>query len=217
MRARAGLSGLTLALGLLTACSGGEEAAPVPRYDPAVVPAPAATLDTSQLTFDASVEVVAAEVVVTWSVTNHTQAPVLVTNRVPDRRDGSLSERPDRTYVLPGREPGRVELAKRVLPASGDAAADARPSIGVSEVGPGRSLSEVVRVPLPLAAYGPPAPDYDDLALPEPATSVVFCLGILSGRDPAWGIREQDGIVTVEHGRAQEGQTTRCSEPVDLP
>lgn len=217
MRARTELFALTLALGLLAACGGGEEAAPAPRYDPAVVPTPTATLDSAQLGFDASVEVTPTEVVVTWSVTNHTQASVLVANRVPDRRTGAFSERPDRTYVLPGREPGRVELAKRVLPASGDAAADARPSIGVSEVGAGRSLSEVVRVPLPLTAYGPPAPDYDDLALPEHITSVVFCLGILSGRDPAWGIREQDGILAVDHGGAQEGQTTRCSEPAELP
>lgn len=217
MRARTELFALTLALGLLAACTGGEEAAPVPRYDPAVVPTPTATLDSTQLAVDASVEVDATEVVVTWSVTNHTAAPVLVANRVPDRRTGALSERPDRAYVLPGREPGQVELAKRVLPASGDAAGDALPSIGVSVVGAGRSLSEVLRVPLPLTAYGPPAPDYDDLTLPEPPTSVVFCLGILSGRDPAWGLHEQDGILTVEHGRAQAGQTTRCSEPVDLP
>ncbi|WP_207006539.1 hypothetical protein [Nocardioides aromaticivorans] len=214
---------LPVVLGALTACGGddtdrddrdptGTGAGPAAP----TAPTPTATLDSTRLAVEASVEVDADAVVVTWSVTNRSGAPVLVTNRVPDD-SGRLSDGPDQTYVLPGDEPGRVELAKRVLPVAADAVGDAFPWIGVTELDDGRELRETVRVPLPLRAYAPPAPGGDDVRLPEPATSVVFCVGVLSGREPAWGFKDDGGIARVNHGRAAEGQTTRCSEPVALP
>ncbi len=202
---------LGLALGALSACGDDE---PGPRPEP-TAPTPTATLDSTQLDFRAAVTVEAGEVVVSWSVTNRSGAPVLVTNRVPDD-DGRLSERPDRTYVLPGDEPGRVELAKRVLPVASDAVGDSLPWIGTTPLADGARFDEVVRVPLPLRAYAPPAPG-EDPPLPDPVTSVVFCVGVLSGRDDSWGIAQDRGVTTVDHGRATAGQTTRCSEPVDLP
>jgi hypothetical protein len=46
---------------------------------------------------------------------------------------------------------------------------------------------------------------------------VVFCVGVLVGRDESWGFHEQDGTTTVNHGRALAGQAVLCSDPVDLP
>lgn len=203
-----------LVLGASVGCGGdgdlpGTDAAPT-------APTPTATLDGTQLDFDASVEVADDEVVVTWSVTNRSGAPVLVTNRVPDDA-GRVADGPDQTYVLPGAEPDQVELAKRVLPVGSDVAGDSFPWIGVTELGDGQELHETVRVPLPLRAYAPPAPATRDLGLPEEMTTVVFCVGVLSGREPAWGFKEDGGVARVNHGKALAGQTTRCSEPAALP
>lgn len=211
---------LPVVLGALAAC--GDDGADRDDREPTgtgagpTAPTPTATLDSTRLAFEASVQVAGDEVVVTWSVTNRSGAPVLVTNRVPDEA-GRLSDGPDQTYVLPGDEPGRVELAQRVLPVAADAVGDAFPWIGVTELGDGQELHETVRVPLPLRAYAPPAPGDDDVRLPDPATSVVFCVGVLSGREPGWGFKDDGGIARVNHGRPAEGQTTRCSEPAALP
>jgi len=177
---------------------------------------PTATLSSDQLAFEASVAVSTREVVITWTATNTSGKPVLVTNRVADR-NGNLSTNPDQTYVLPGDERGEVELAKRVLPVTSDATSDALPWIGVTELGDGETMGETVRVPLPLHVYGPPSPNYGDLMLPDPQTSVVFCIGVISGREPNWGFKQNQGAMTVNHGNAAAGQTTLCSAPVELP
>jgi hypothetical protein len=211
------VSVLTLVLGL--AACGDDEDGPGPDAGPdagPTAPTPTATLDATQLDFDASVEVTGEEVVVTWSLTNRSGAPVLVANRVPDDA-GRLSESADQTYVLPGARPDQVELAKRVLWVGGDAAGDSLPWVGVTELADGRALAETVRVALPLEAYAPASPDLRDLRLPDPATSVVFCVGVLSGRRPEWGLHQDGGVDRVDHGIAVTGQTTRCSEPADLP
>lgn len=215
-RRRLGLAAvLALVPGLVAACDDdpGTGGAPAPS------PTPTTTLDATRLGVDAAVVVEGEALVVTWSVTNRSGAPVLVADRVPDEQ-GRLSEGREQVYVLPGAEPGRVELAQRVLPLAAGAAGDGLPWIGVTELADGKTLDARFRVPLPLAAYAPPAPD-GPADLPDPATSVVFCLGVLSGPEADWATRwayKDDGAMPrVNHGRAQADQTTRCSAPVALP
>ena len=136
---------------------------------------------------------------------------VLVTNRVPDSF-GRLSDRPDTAYVVAAAD-GGTEIAKRVFAVSSDAGGDALPWIGATPLPPGETLEETLRVPLPLQAYAPPTVDAGEVPASGP---VVFCVGVLVGRDPGWGFHDVDGVTTVNHGRAGAGQATFCSDPVEV-
>ena len=92
-----------VALALLaSACtdSSSSGAAPEPSGEPST---PTATPDTPDVDFSATISPSADEVVVEWSLTNRSGAPLLVTNRVPDS-DGRLPTAAD--GVLVGRDDG---------------------------------------------------------------------------------------------------------------
>lgn len=189
-----------------TACSSPDDG-PATGPEPST---PTATPTPPDVDFESTVTMSAQEVTVEWSLTNRSGDPLLVTNRVPDS-SGRISTNADTVYVLPGADDGEVSLAKQVLPVSADAVGDSFPWIGVTEVAPGASIEERLRVPLPLEPYAPPGSD--DQSLPDPFDTVVFCLGVLVGRDESWGFHDQGGVESVNHGRALSGQSVLCSEP----
>ncbi len=209
MRTGALVIGLAVAL---AACSSPSGSTRTDDPDDSGAPAtPTPSVEAPDVDFSATLTPRSDELVIEWSLRNRSTDEVLVTNRVPDSY-GRLSERPDTAYVVAGAD-GGTEIAKRVFPVSSDAGGDAFPWIGVTPLPPGESLEETLRVPLPPQAYAPPTVDAGD---PPASGPVVFCVGVLVGRDESWGFHDVDGVTTVNHGRATAGQAVFCSDPVQL-
>lgn len=209
IRAIALVIGLSAAFAACTTTSG--SSAPDDSREPGGQSTPTPTVEAPDVDFSATLSPAGDELAIEWSLTNRSAEEVLVTNRVPDSY-GRLSERPDTAYVVAAAD-GGTEIAKRVFPVSSDAGGDAFPWIGVTALPSGETLEETLRVPLPLQAYAPPTVDAGDVPASGP---VVFCVGVLVGRDPSWGFHDVDGVTTVNHGRAGAGQTTFCSDPVEI-
>lgn len=209
IRACALVIGLTAAL---AACTGSTSSSgPDDQGEPGGPATPTPTVEAPDVDFSATLSPAGDELAIEWSLTNRSDAEVLVTNRVPDSY-GRLSDRPDTAYVVAAAD-GGTEIAKRVFPVSGDAGGDALPWIGVTPLPSGETLEETLRVPLPPQPYAPPTVDAGTVPASGP---VVFCVGVLVGRDASWGFHDVDGVTTVNHGRAGAGQTTFCSDPVEV-
>ncbi|MDR7252784.1 hypothetical protein J2X46_001769 [Nocardioides sp. BE266] len=210
MRMRVGALVIGLAAALAACSSSTGSAGPDDSGEPSPSTA-TPTVETPDVDFTATLTPGGDELVIEWSLRNRSADEVLVTNRVPDSY-GRLSDRPDTAYVVAAAD-GGTEIAKRVFPVSSDAGGDGLPWIGVTPLAPGDTLEEKLRVPLPMAAYAPPTVDAGDV----PASGrVVFCAGVLVGRDPSWGFHDVDGVTTVNHGRSAAGQATFCSDPVEV-
>jgi hypothetical protein len=208
-RACALVIGLAAALAACTAPT--TSTGPDDSCEPSGRPTPTPTVEAPEVDFSATLSPGRDELVIEWSVRNRSDEEVLVTNRVPDSF-GRLSDRPDTAYVVAAAD-GGTEIAKRVFAVSSDAGGDALPWIGVTPLPPGETLEETLRVPLPLQAYAPPTVDAGEVPASGP---VVFCVGVLVGREPSWGFHDVDGVTTVNHGRATAGQATFCSDPVEV-
>ncbi len=208
IRAIALVIGLSAAFAACTATS--SSSGPDDPGEPGSPSTPTPTVEAPDVDFSATLSPAGDELAIEWSLTNRSADELLVTNRVPDTY-GRLSERPDTAYVVATAD--GTEVAKRVFPVSSDAGGDALPWIGVTILPPGETLEETLRVPLPPEAYAPPTVDAGDVPVSGP---VVFCVGVLVGRDPSWGFHDVDGVTTVNHGRAGAGQATFCSDPVEI-
>jgi hypothetical protein len=209
IRAFALVIGLATALAACTAPT--SSTGPDDTDGPGAPSTPTPTVEAPEVDFSATLSPRSGELVIEWSLRNRSAAEVLVTNRVPDSF-GRLSDRPDTAYVVAA-DDGGTEIAKRVFAVSSDAGGDGLPWIGVTPLSPGETLEETLRVPLPPEAYAPPTVDAGDVPASGP---VVFCVGVLVGRDPSWGFHDVDGVTTVNHGRAATGQATFCSDPVEV-
>jgi hypothetical protein len=128
-------------------------------------------------------------------------------NPVPD---------PDAVYVT-GRGDGTVEIAKRVFAPPEGAGLAVDFVVRGSALAPQQSVSEVVRVPLPLTARHP----YDTAArLPEPAKRAVFCVGVAKQAEvapvpPASGDTDPRPIY-AHRASVATNQYLACGEPFDL-
>ncbi|MEO5664634.1 MAG: hypothetical protein ABIR39_15270 [Nocardioides sp.] len=201
---------LIVVLGLVvvaTACSSSSSSSSS-SSEPGTSPAPSASPPV--VDFSATVTPGAEEIVVRWSLTNRSGDELLVPNLVPDSA-GRFSSTANTVYVVPGTD-ADVELVKKAFEASGDAG-DSLPSVGFTRLADGAVVEEVVRVPLPLSGYSPDG----GASVPPDATSVVFCVGVVSPPFIAsMGFNEHDGIETMNHGVAATQQHVFCSEPAEL-
>ncbi|RYC07442.1 hypothetical protein [Nocardioides zhouii] len=171
--------------------------------------------------FDVEVNPGPDAISVSWSLTNTGAAPLLVVDRVPRASGASVAYDPEVTYVV-GADDGTVQVAQRLydLP-EGDRISYAQlPRAGATELAPGDSLERDLEVPLPLVRASPWGDDigFGSIELPDPVTSVQYCLGVVAGDpEPAWGLdRTDDGILLNHGGGAVAAQHVLCSDPIPL-
>ncbi|NYE35953.1 hypothetical protein F4692_001057 [Nocardioides cavernae] len=159
--------------------------------------------------------------VVAWTLTNAGHEPLLVVDRVPRPSGASLAWDPRTAYVV-GAGDGLVQVASRLFPLpETDRMSWARPPrVGATELAAGASLAREVAVPLPLVRSSPWGDDigFGPIRLPDPVTSVQYCLGVVTGEpQPSWGLERVDGVVLLAHGGgAVVAQHVLCSDPVPL-
>ena len=89
-----------------------------------------------------------------------------------------------------------------------------------TKLGPGETLQRDLAVPLPLERLSPWGNDLGDgpIELPDPVTSVRFCLGVVSGDpQPSWGPGADGDVVVLDHGSpAVAAQHVLCSDPTPV-
>lgn len=132
--------------------------------------------------------------VISYQVTNRSDKPVLVLNRLAAQLDSTnIAPDPNAVYIEPT-EDGTIEISKRAYPTPNGPTVTTPYLPGASMLEPGQSISEEIRVALPLRRRRPymsvvPAP-----AMPDPARKIKFCLGVA----PA------EGIVTRAFGEGSK-------------
>lgn len=169
------------------------------------------------VTADLEVTPGADDVVVSYSVTNDDDVPLLLVNRLPQTVGAGTSYVSSGVYVT-GTDDGAVEVSQRVFPwPEGDVERVAAPAVGASVLRPREVVQVSVVVPTPFVDSQPFG---DDLpagvsAVPDSPEQVSFCLGVLprgAGKAP-----DADGVVVLNHGdQVAEAQYLLCSDPVDL-
>lgn len=151
------------------------------------------------------------DIAVEYSVTNRGAQPVLLVNR----GDTSFGLGPGRVYVEP-QEDGTVDLTQRgyTLPPGHSGPAPAAAIYpGVSELAPGKTATETVRVRAPKGRQHPYGRYYKEVAVPEPLRRVRFCLGVLKGDAETKTTRGTRVLTSLQAVAAQE---LLCSETKEL-
>jgi len=154
-----------------------------------------------------------AELDISYRLTNRSTEDLVVLNQMP-----APPSPPNRDAVsVIGTSPaGRVQIAKRAF-AKPDNVYEMQPSmVGGVIVGPGASVTETLRVPMPLQRIAPYRND-EGITLPDPVIDVVFCVGVLRLTEAP--VATNDGmVVTVsESARTTSVQHLFCSAPYRLP
>ena len=173
---------------------------------------------------DFEVAVADDRLLVDYTVTNHGAHDLLVLNRLPQPAGAGTSYVDDIVYVT-GLDDGRVQVAQRVFPWPDSVRIDyaQAPQMGATGLAPSGSLDVHLEVPLPLERRQPFGDDlgYGPISLPDPATEVEFCLGVIAppyprGVSPA--LDEDDPtLMLLAHGdAAHQAQYLFCSDPVVL-
>lgn len=168
----------------------------------------------------ADLEVVPGDdtVVVSYTVTNDGDVPLLLANRLP-RVAGAGTSFDDTLAYVTGAGSDAVEISQRLFPwPAGDVERAQAPQIGATVLEPGATVTVELAVPLPLERNQPFGDDLGDktITLPDPVSRVSFCLGLLP-RDVTDAAPDQDGVVLLGHGGAAvDLQYLLCSEAVDL-
>jgi hypothetical protein len=148
--------------------------------------------------------------VVEYSVTNRGARPVLLVNR----GDTSFGLGPGRVYVEP-REDGTAYLTQQgytLPPGYSGPAPTAAIYPGVSELAPGKTATETLRVRAPKSRQHPYGRYYKQVALPEPLRRVRFCLGVLKGDAETTTTRGTRVITSLQAVAAQELLCTETKE-----
>ena len=151
------------------------------------------------------------DIVVEYSVTNRGSRPVLLVNR----GDTSFGLGPGRVYVEP-QEDGTVNLTQRgytLPPGHSGPAPTAAIYPGVSELAPGKTATETLRVRAPKGRQHPYGRYYPQVAVPEPLRRVRFCLGVVNGDAETKTTRGTRVLTSFQAIAAQE---LLCSEPREL-
>lgn len=151
------------------------------------------------------------DIVVEYSVTNRGARPVLLVNR----GDTSFGLGPGRVYVEP-QEDGTVDLTQRgyMLP-TGNSGPGPTAAIypGVSELAPGKTATETLRVRAPKGRQHPYGRYYKQVPVPEPLRRVRFCLGVVKGDAKTKTTRGTRVLMSLQDVAAQE---LLCSETKEL-
>lgn len=134
--------------------------------------------------FTASVTRDRDELRISYRLTNEDSAELYVLNRLPEH-DGPgevYPARDDWVYII-GRDGGTAEIAKRAfdMPRTDRVAWEAAAVIGATRLAPGEEVVEEFTVALPLTRRHPYGNDLGsgEIRLPDPVTSVVFCVGVV--------------------------------------
>jgi hypothetical protein len=172
----------------------------------------AASKQASELDFKADIRREAdGQLVVEYSVTNRGAQPVLLVNR----GDTSFGLGPGRVYVEP-QEDGTVDLTQRgytLPPGYSGPAPTAAIYPGVSELAPGKTATETLRVRAPKSRQHPYGRYYKQVAVPEPLRRVRFCLGVIKGDAETKTTRGTRVLTSLQAVAAQELLCTETKEP----
>lgn len=178
-------------------------------------PAPVDDADAAQKSqLDLKAEIrreASGEIVIEYSVTNRGARPVLLVNR----GDTSFGLGPGRVYVEP-QEDGTVDLTQRGYtfpPGHSGPGPTAAIYPGVSELAPGKTATETLRVRAPKARQHPYGRYYKEVAVPEPLRRVRFCLGVVKGDAETKTTRGTRVLMSLQAVAAQE---LLCSETKEL-
>lgn len=151
------------------------------------------------------------DVVIEYSVTNRGPRPALLLNR----GDTSFGLGPGRVYVEPQAD-GVVNLTQRgyTLP-PGHAGPGPTAAIypGVSELAPGKTATETVRVRAPKSRQHPYGRYYPEAPVPDPLRRVRFCLGVAPADAQTRMTRGTRVLTSLQALAAQE---VLCSDPLEL-
>jgi hypothetical protein len=179
---------------------------------PANAARPDSSPSASELDFKADIRRGAGgEIVVQYSVTNRGARPVLLVNR----GDTSFGLGPGRVYVEP-QEGGTVNLTQRgytLPPGHSGPGPTAAIYPGVSELAPGKTATETLRVRAPKGRQHPYGRYYPQVSVPDPLRRVRFCLGVVKGDVPT---RTTGGTRVLTSLQAVAAQDLLCSEPREL-
>jgi hypothetical protein len=151
------------------------------------------------------------DIVVEYSVTNSGARPVLLVNR----GDTSFGLGPGRVYVEP-QEDGTVNLTQRgytLPPGHSGPAPTAAIYPGVSELAPGKTATETLRVRAPKARQHPYGRYYPQVSVPDPLRRVRFCLGVVKGDAETKTTRGTRVLMSLQDVAAQE---LLCGETKEL-
>ena len=171
--------------------------------------------------FTAEVTPGAESVAVSWSLTNNGDEPLLVVDRVPRASGAAVVYDPQATYVVGG-DDGLVRIASQLfhLPETDRMSWAQLPTVGATELAPGATIERDLAVPVPLERLSPWGNDigFGPIELPDPVSSVQFCLGVVAGDpEPSWGLQRDGDVVVLEHGDgAASAQHVLCSDPTPL-
>ena len=168
--------------------------------------------------FEVEVTPGAESVAVSWSLTNNGEEPLLVVDRVPRASGGAVLYDPQVAYVV-GSDDGLVRVASQLfhLPETDRMSWAQLPRVGATELAPGARIERDLAVPVPLERLSPWGDDIGNgvIELPDPVTSVQFCLGVVAGDpEPSWGLERDGDVVLLEHGDdTASAQHVLCSDP----
>ena len=221
MRRRVRLLGVVLAgMLVVTGCADSQEE-PV---ETSTNGGPAETeQDTPRPDVDFDVEVTprADAVGVSWTLTNTGEESLLVVDRAPRASGASVVYDPRVAYVV-GDDDGLVTISSLLFDApETDRMSWAQPPrAGATELAPGATIRRELTVPVPFARASPWGNDigYGPIELPDPATDVQFCLGVVAGEpEPSWGPGPEGDVVVLNHGgQAAAAQHVLCSDPTPM-
>jgi hypothetical protein len=151
------------------------------------------------------------DIVVEYSVTNRGPRPVLLLNR----GDTSFGLGPGRVYVEPQAD-GTVNLTQRgytLPPGHRGPGPTAAIYPGVSELAPGKTAKETVRVRAPKSRQHPYGRYYPDVPVPDPLRRVRFCLGVVPADAQTKTTRGTRVLTSLQAIAAQE---LVCADPQQL-
>ncbi len=151
------------------------------------------------------------DISVEYSVTNRGPRPVLLLNR----GDTSFGLGPGRVYVEPQAD-GTVNLTQRgytLPPGHTGPGPTAAIYPGVSELAPGKTATETVRVRAPKSRQHPYGRYYPNVPVPDPLGRVRFCLGVVPADAPTKTTRGTRVLTSLQAIAAQE---LLCADPQQL-
>ena len=189
---------------------------------PAEPPDPPATGTPPAVQFSSAIEVRGQALHITYELVNTSGADLVVLNRVPAyTAAGAETQDPDAVYVTGGGPTGRVEISKRAfaMPDTEHKSWAQAARISGVTVQQGQSIGEELTVPLPLRRHHPYGDDLGDgsIALPDPVTEVVFCLGVVRKAEARLPSDADDAPVTLPQLSTTTGvQHLSCSAPAKL-
>jgi hypothetical protein len=200
-------------------CSGSEDL-PAPSSTKGGPDTPTQEAPRPDVDFAAEVVPGDESIAVSWSLTNNSDQPLYVVDRTPRASGAGVVYDPQVAYVTGG-DDGLVQLAQQVFFMPETTMSFAQPPrAGATELAPGARLDRDLAVPVPLERLSPWGNDLGDgpIGLPDPVTSVQFCLGVLAGDpEPSWGLERDGDVITLRHGDVTAtAQHVLCSDPTPM-